>query len=633
MSAVEAPPQNVRCAACNALHALRRGGLGEEIVLFDCLGCGALVSHGEVGEGPPVRLFSPCTVGKYRLQARIASGGMGEVYRAVLLGAEGFERPVAVKKVLPHLARDEKFVKMLVREAKILVLLTHPNIVQVTELARVDEDVILVMEYVDGVSLRRIDSALATVNRLFTVDVACGAVMQLLAALDFAHNLKGPDGSPQPVLHRDISPGNVLVASSGHAKLTDFGVAKTDSFTSERTSPGIVKGKVPYLAPELVVSEPPSPQTDVYAAGVVLYELLAGRRPFTSDSDAQLMMQIASQPSPPVRTHRPDCPDAIARVVHRALERDPKRRFASARDYAEALAAAAEVPPAETIAARMRAMVAELRQENAKLDLEEAPSLEGRVRILEPGAAGRRAGRLEAPTAAGVPAEAAARSVAPARQTAAKSSMARSEATRWAVYGLAAVGAVLLGALGTRYGAEAIRAAREAEPPPAPVVAMPLGAPGLAQPPVLPSPPAALDPLSPPEVEKRGRKAAGAATRVYDELPLGVIQETVRTNARVVQPCFDRFREALPGGTGRVPFRFSIAPSGAVTDVAFADPSWPTGPLAECLAAKARRIRFPRSRLPIEVTIPLNFRVLDAVGDRGPGTGASEPRPSRLSDP
>ena len=285
---------------------------------------------------------SPGTIiaGRYELLELVAHGGMATVWRAALKGPAGFEIVVALKRMLPSLAEDPEFVTMFVEEAKIAALLSHPNVTRVHELGRDDEGFFLVMEWVEGIDLSRlVRSSIARGEYLpwwMPVHVAADALL----GLESAHARCDARGYPAPVFHRDVDPKNVLVGSNGIAKLTDFGLA----FAVDRvrlTQPGILKGKLSYVAPELLEGAEPSVLTDLYSMGVVLWEALTGARLFEGcDAVEALAHGGGAQKSDP-RTHAPELPAAIAMVVMRALEREPAARHASAEAMAEALASAA----------------------------------------------------------------------------------------------------------------------------------------------------------------------------------------------------------------------------------------------------------------------------------------------------
>lgn len=285
--------------------------------------------------------------GRYELLGTIAAGGMATVHLGRVLGAGGFERLVAIKTMHPHLAREAEFVAMFLDEARLAARIRHPNVVGTLDIQQDAEGLFLVMEYVEGPSLSRLLKALAA-SRLRDVrpwpplplDVALRIFTDTLAGLHAAHELTGPDGEPLRLIHRDMSPHNVLVGSDGIARITDFGVARAESrLASTRT--GSVKGKVMYMAPEQVKSLPIDRRADVYAAGAVLWEMLTGERLVRADSDLAAMRMIVETERQSPREIEATVPEEIAAATMRALAPDPSLRYPTAAAFSEALEGAA----------------------------------------------------------------------------------------------------------------------------------------------------------------------------------------------------------------------------------------------------------------------------------------------------
>src|SRR3954465_2680605 len=219
--------------------------------------------------------------GPYLVYERLGVGGMATVHRALERGVEGFERVVALKRLLPHLAEDASFIKSFVREAKLASLLSHVNIVQIYELGRVGSEYFISMEYIDGRDIRRILRHARKVTGPPPINITVGMLLQLCDALDYAHTKSDEQGQPLLLVHRDVSPSNVLVTSAGHLKVIDFGIAKAQS-SHLRTQTGRVKGKLAYMAPEAVAGKDLDSRSDLWAAGVILHELLTARPLFAS---------------------------------------------------------------------------------------------------------------------------------------------------------------------------------------------------------------------------------------------------------------------------------------------------------------------------------------------------------------
>lgn len=275
--------------------------------------------------------------GPYLVYERLGVGGMATVHRALEQGGEGFERVVALKRLLPHLAEDASFIKSFVREAKLASILNHVNIVQIYELGRVGTEYFISMEYIDGRDLRRILRHARKVTGPPPLHVTVGLMIQLCDALDYAHNKVDPDGHPLGLVHRDISPSNLLVTSAGHLKIIDFGIAKAQS-SQLRTHTGRVKGKLAYMAPEAVSgSRDLDARSDIWAAGVIIHELLTARPLFASKNEYQTLLKVQRGDIMPPSTFNQACPPELDAIVFRALARKADERYASAAELREAL--------------------------------------------------------------------------------------------------------------------------------------------------------------------------------------------------------------------------------------------------------------------------------------------------------
>lgn len=277
--------------------------------------------------------------GKYRLGARIGGGGMAEVYEGAIIGAAGFERPVAIKRMLPSLSADPSFGDMFVNEGRIASFLHHPNVVSVLDFDRDEEGrYFLVMELVRGVDLRR----LATTGPLPPGAIAfIGA--EVLHGLAYAHELEH-GGRHLGIVHRDVSPHNVMIAWDGTVKVVDFGIAKAVAATGASRS-GTLKGKLAYMSPEQVHGKELDGRSDLFAVGVMLHELLTGHRLFLGATEPEVLARVLNQPIAPPGQLRRDTPPDIERAVMRLLERDRKARFLTAHDAMEALLSCQSVSP------------------------------------------------------------------------------------------------------------------------------------------------------------------------------------------------------------------------------------------------------------------------------------------------
>ena len=273
--------------------------------------------------------------GRYQLEQRIGIGGMGEVFAAKMTGAEGFERPCAIKVILPELCDDPEFRKMFVDEAKISMFLQHANIVQVLDLGEIGGRYFLAMEYVEGPSLSRLQKLLGKRGLFLPVPLAVYTLIELLKGLDYAHKARDRSGHALAIVHRDVTPQNVLVSMAGEVKLSDFGIARA-STRNQRTQTGIVRGKLYYIAPEQLESGAAvGPWTDVYAAGTLLYTLLLGKNPLDGKSETEVMDRLRALD--PVAVSDPRIPAGLREALQRALEPNYRRRFQAAAEFQEAL--------------------------------------------------------------------------------------------------------------------------------------------------------------------------------------------------------------------------------------------------------------------------------------------------------
>jgi len=276
--------------------------------------------------------------GPYILLKRIAMGGMAELFVAKKRGVEGFEKTLVIKRILPHLSEINDFITMFIDEARVAARLTHPNIVQIFDMGRIDGNYYIAMEYVPGKDLRALLQRAQELHRPVPIEVAVIVAAHLCAALDYAHRARDDQGRSLHIVHRDVSPPNILISYDGDVKLTDFGVAKA-AVKVHVTRIGALKGKILYMAPEQANLQPIDARSDIYSLGIVLYEMLAGRNPFYEEGDTELTVleKVRQGRVPPIRTFRPDVPEALVSILEKALQPDPNRRYASARELQQAL--------------------------------------------------------------------------------------------------------------------------------------------------------------------------------------------------------------------------------------------------------------------------------------------------------
>ncbi|MBN2497601.1 MAG: serine/threonine protein kinase [Deltaproteobacteria bacterium] len=268
--------------------------------------------------------------GKYKLIAHLATGGMAEIYLASQSGIGGFEKLMVVKRILPNLSKESRFVQMFLDEARIAAKLSHPNVVQIYEVDRVDEQFYIAMEYLSGESLASLVVATRRRGLNLAPEIAAGIVMQAAEGLRHAHDAKGSDGVPLRIVHRDISPQNIFVLYDGGVKVVDFGIAKA-VVSSFKTRTGVIKGKLSYMSPEQVLNRDLDARSDIFSLGVVLWECLTGRKLFSQrDGEMALFKTILEQDAPSPRDYNPEVPEALCRIASRALARNREKRYQTA---------------------------------------------------------------------------------------------------------------------------------------------------------------------------------------------------------------------------------------------------------------------------------------------------------------
>jgi serine/threonine protein kinase len=271
--------------------------------------------------------------GPYRLVHQIAVGGMAEIYLAKTRGIAGFEKYVALKMIHPNFSSDESFVEMLIDEAKISVQLQHANIAQAFDLGRVDQIYYITMEYVDGADLYKILRRAAERGISMPVDVAAFIAKEMANGLDYAHRRRDLSGQALGIVHRDVSPQNVLISHAGEVKLVDFGIAKA-TMKARQTAVGVIKGKYYYMSPEQAWGDRVDHRTDIFSTGVCLYEALTGRMMYQEEDLQKLLQVVRRAEIPPPTTRRRDIPPQLERIVMRALARERDERYPSAGDMA-----------------------------------------------------------------------------------------------------------------------------------------------------------------------------------------------------------------------------------------------------------------------------------------------------------
>jgi serine/threonine-protein kinase len=278
---------------------------------------------------PGIEATGENPLGKYRIQKFLGSGGMGEVFLARHLGPAGFEKPVVVKRIRADLLADSKAVDLFLQEARLSARLSHPNLVQIFDFGQVEDGYYLTMEYVDGPDLQTVLATCEALHLDIPIELCCRILSDLCKGLHAAHHYRDESGQVQPIVHRDVTPGNVLISSEGVVKLTDFGIAKSE-ISSNETQPGLLKGTVRFIAPELLTSPKLSssrPTIDIYGAGVLLYECLTGQALFAGEGWANTLKAVLEQPVPRLSQHRIGISPHLERTFQRAVERNPNKRY------------------------------------------------------------------------------------------------------------------------------------------------------------------------------------------------------------------------------------------------------------------------------------------------------------------
>ncbi len=284
--------------------------------------------------------------GKYTLLERLAVGGMAEIFRASAGGFDGFEKIVAIKRLHKQYSEDSDFATMLIDEAKLAVQLNHSNIGQVFDLGCIDGQYFIVMEFINGLDLQELADRVRSQNRVMPLEAVIHIAIRVAEALHYAHQKLGPDGKPLEVVHRDVSPQNVMLSIDGEVKLVDFGIAKA-RMRAQHTRAGIIKGKFYYMSPEQALGHRIDGRTDVYALGMVLYEILSGQHPFDQIPDSDLLKAVRMADYAPISHVLPDLPGPVLEVIEGALMRDVERRYSSALDLMRDLQEVADqvLPP------------------------------------------------------------------------------------------------------------------------------------------------------------------------------------------------------------------------------------------------------------------------------------------------
>lgn len=528
-------------------------------------------------------------LGRYRVVMPLAQGGQGVLYLALGQGAAGFRLPVVIKRVLAPIARDPEVNERFVREARITAQLRHPDIVSILDFEREsDNSYVMVLEYVHGYDLTKWRTYLRENRRRFDPKLAAYITMRVLEALHYAHTLRGANGEPTPIIHRDISPANVLIDDTGQIKLTDFGIAHTKQEQEEASAPTDrieIKGKLAYLAPELYRGSAPSPQSDVYACGVMLHQLLTGRSEFHAKDLMSTAVRVATHVPTRLDDARKDVSKEAADLIARALAKDASERPQTARAFAS-----------------------ELRR-SFGLDLGELP--ERLARAVREDFFDPRFAKIAGVTELAAIDRAFAaipdvrRSVLPpALQTFRGQDVAHLEPTRkdgassWLWVGLAAL---------TTAGAIAFFATRADEKER--VVFVNAESNVMEVPTAAAAPPAAQpdpEPLAAEGPKKREAEAEPTPSKEKPEGQSGLTRAFARRR-RDVERCFSLHSRELEGAP-RVYVAFEVAETGQVLDAALEPKAVEQSELGRCVLGVAKSTRFEKQKNALRFRIPLTAR-------------------------
>ena len=279
--------------------------------------------------------FNP-RFGKYVLLKRIAKGGMAEIFRGMTFGAEGFRKVVAVKRMLPFISADAEYVDMFIHEARLAARLGHANIVQILDFGSINNMLYQAMEYVHGRNVQELIQKLKSRKVAPPVIPPCYILIQALYGLDHAHRQTDASGRPLNLVHRDLSPSNIMVSYEGQVKLADFGIAKTAQSTVQ-TAAGNLKGKYSYMSPEQAQGAKLDQRSDIFSLGICLYEMLTLKSMYAGVSDLQLMQKVEAAEYVPPRQINPHIPGQLEDILSKALQKDPKDRYSSAAEWLEVM--------------------------------------------------------------------------------------------------------------------------------------------------------------------------------------------------------------------------------------------------------------------------------------------------------
>jgi serine/threonine-protein kinase len=557
-------------------------------------------------------LVGRVVLGRYRVVRPLARGGMGYVYLGRVEGAAGFAKPVVVKTVLASIGNQDSQ-RLFAREARIVANLQHPGIVAVIDFGQVEDACVMVLEYVHGYHLGQWLRFVNETRGNMPVEFALHVVLEVLDALSFAHGLVGPDGKPLAIVHRDISPANVLIDAQGHVKLSDFGIARMaeDEF---KTQEGLFRGTLPYSAPEALRGDTPDRNLDQYGCGVVLYHLLAGKNPFKGAEPPETLTRVLTHRPPLLSTLRDDVPAGIDAAIARAISKEPAERFASVAEFAQALRAGSESSE-RAVAERFKAQITQDFAGNAlaeHLRIESLAVRDASWREAQNTTASRVSLSSSPPSMhSGVrPQHSASQTTAIVEPKAkAPEVAARPAPARVGLW-------IALAALAAGGGSAAVLLTFSRNAPEAPsglvVIEKQTAERGTAP---IEGPSAASLPAAPPVSESAApvppapRPSASArAPKATSDRGTSLARALQRQEPRI-QSCFQQHAPA-DGQTPKMSVRIQVDGTGAVQDALVSPSSVGATPLGNCILAIVKATQFGAQTEPVSFTIPIAARVV-----------------------
>jgi serine/threonine protein kinase len=560
---------------------------------------------------------------RYRVVQPLGSGGMGVVYLGRTEGAAGFTRPVVIKRLRAAFAGEREHNDMFVREARILSNLQHPNIVSVVDFGQEGREYVMILEYVHGYDLEQWSQYVWRNQRQHSAEHVLFIARRVLSALHYAHSLRRPDGALANIVHRDVSLSNVMLDSQAMVKLHDFGIARMEDVGEAPTETGVFKGKLGLAAPELLLGERATPRSDIYALGLITYQLLSGINPFRGKDAANTMFRVLHHTPSPLAALRDDLPVGLDEVLVRALHKDPKLRYEDAAQFAHALGDLCarsdedvsqdmarqlvkdfDRIPFETELESLSARDAAWREAQVSIEITPLP-LSSSPPLFGPDQPPRQRSTL--PPARGLDAAPESESVAQFSATTLRQPIRRVFVWRrhWTI------AAAALASIGAAFAVLSSRAPPDPSPrylviekPPAESPAAGPATALAASPPREPSPPA--------------REGASGGSAGRDPVPHGPKPSAPRPDAATltrefrrhqprVESCIHRHVEEIDKHP-QISVRFEVNPAGKVTSAELTPPTLTGTPLGVCILGVARSVQFSRLSKPVAFSIPITAR-------------------------